>query len=83
MTTKETYIIIIWVIIIASLFFLMGVKYTDVKNNQFQYQMIIRPSFKINTADSIVLYDGSRKIGTAALSYGEPFADLIMEDISK
>jgi hypothetical protein len=80
MNTRETTITIIGIIIIAILSFLAGTKYDKSKNNQLQYQIRLKVSYDVNIKDSIAIFDGSRYVGTVPLTYGEPFAELILKD---
>lgn len=80
MDKKDLIITVIGIVIIASLAFISGMKYESVKNNQLQYQVKLKVSFDINAKDSIILFDGKRKVGTVPLTYGEPYAELILSD---
>lgn len=80
MHKQETVVAVIGILIVAALSFIAGTKYETAKNNQLEYQIKLKVSFNINTKDSIIVFDGKRKIGTVPLTYGEPFAELILSD---
>lgn len=80
MTKKETAVTIIGIIIISVLMFFAGTRYTEAKNRQLDYQIKLKVSYSAAVSDSITLYDGNRKVGTVPLTYGEPFAELILSD---
>lgn len=80
MDRKDTLIAVIGILSTAVIMFIIGTKYETAKNNQLEYQIKLKVSFNINTKDSIIVFDGKRKIGTVPLTYGEPFAELILSD---
>lgn len=80
MNKKEITVTVIGIIMVAVLMFLAGIKYSEAKNAQLQYQIKLKVSYSPNVKDSIIVFDGRRKVGTVALTYGEPFAELILSD---
>lgn len=71
---------IICLAIVTALSFYGGTLYSEAKNAELDYQIKLHVSFDANIKDSITLFDGKRKIGTVALTYGEPFAEMILSD---
>ncbi len=57
---------------------------SDVSNIQpvpvQDYQIKLKMSYDTAVKDSITLFDGNRKVGTVSLTWGEPFAELILSD---
>ena len=80
MTKRETTITIIGIILIAISMFVAGLKYSEAKNAQLRYQIKLKVSYSPKVQDSIKVYDGKRYVGTVALTYGAPFAELILSD---
>ena len=67
-------------IAVSILMFLAGTFYDAAINQQLPYQIKLKVSYDANVADSVTLFDGKRKVGTVALTYGEPFAEMILAD---
>jgi len=81
MKQKEAIVVIsICILIVCALTFWAGTLYTAAKNAQLQYQIKIKVSYSPKVQDSIIVKDGSRYVGTVPLTYGEPFAELILTD---
>jgi hypothetical protein len=80
MDKKDTLVSVIGIVITAVLMFIAGTKYETAINKQLQYQVKLKVSFDANVKDSIIVFDGKRKVGTVPLTYGEPYAELILSD---
>lgn len=77
---KQTKVLLTGFLLVAAIMFFAATKYNQVKNNQLDYQIKLNVSYSPSVSDSITLYDGFRKVGTVALTYGEPFAEMILSD---
>lgn len=79
MTIKEKLLFALAIVALCGCFFTIGYKWKVGVQREFSYQVVIKARYKAAT-DSIIVYDGSRKVGTVALDYGTPFAELILSD---
>ena len=80
MNTKEKVIALLGIVTVCTLCFFAGTKYDMAVNGQLKYSIKLKVSYDLNVKDSITLFDGYRKVGTVPLTYGEPFAELILSD---